>query len=79
MTKVYLEAKRQVEQFKDLIEQIEIAGKNALKLENEMWQSVIEELIVILNFDVDVNNIGQQQKRNAEKTRRSCTIKRATS
>ena len=48
-----------MEQFKELIEQIEIAGKNALKLENEMWQSVIEELIVIFKIYVDANGIGQ--------------------
>jgi len=44
LKEAYVESKREIENFKNLIEEIETASKSAIKLENEGWQNIVQEL-----------------------------------
>jgi hypothetical protein len=44
LKEAYLETNKQIRNLKKLSEEMEIASRNALKLENESWQKVVDEL-----------------------------------
>ena len=42
-----MEANKQMKNIKKLNEEMEIASRNALKLENQNWQKIVDEMRVI--------------------------------
>ena len=45
-----MDAKKQIDHYVRLVEEMELSSRNALRQENETWQKVIEELIVTKFF-----------------------------
>ena len=46
LKEAYIEGAKQISHYKKLIEEMEISSRNALKLENENWQKVFDDLKV---------------------------------
>jgi kinesin family protein 5 len=44
LKEAYLEGNKQINNYKKLCEELEIASRNALKMENENWQKIFDEL-----------------------------------
>lgn len=69
LKEAYLEGAKQISHYKKLIEEMEVSSRNALKLENENWQKVFDDLKV-LEFSM-IYDSGQSRQGNVKETRRT--------
>jgi kinesin family protein 5 len=46
LKEAYLEGTKQITNYKKLLEEMEVSSRNALKLENENWQRIFDDLKV---------------------------------
>jgi len=65
MKDAYMDAKKQIDHYARLVEEMELSSRNALRQENETWQKVIEELIAnnkreILRKQEEVKKLHEQ-------------------
>ena len=70
--KAYIQGQRQIENFKKLNEEMEIASRNNLREENKSWQSIINSIKDINENELqrrhrEMNTIYETQKSWASK------------